>query len=120
MEEVIQILVFVIAMVIAVVSQSAKNKKKSTTSSPEDVLEDVFPDIEVTKDSTEVISPQPIRPKKAASKRTSRQAKPAPRTVVDSSNPLPPSGKPVQKVRISTREEARRAFIHSEIFNRKY
>ena len=119
MEEVIQILVFVVAMIIAVVSQSAKNKKKSMTSSPEDVLEDVFPDIEVTQDSAEVISPQPIRPKKAASKRTSRQAKPAPRTV-DSSAPLPAPEKPVQKVRISTREEARRAFIHSEIFNRKY
>ena len=118
MEEVIQILVFVVAMIIAVVSQSAKNKKKSTTSSPEDVLEDVFPDIEVTQ-APEVISPQPIRPKKAASKRTSRQAKPAALTV-DSSTPPTSSEKPVQKVRISTREEARRAFIHSEIFNRKY
>jgi hypothetical protein len=119
MEEFIQILIFVGAMVIAVVGQSAKNKKKPVMPSSGEVLEDIFPDIEATQEPMDMPSPQPIRPEVKAPKRTSRQSKPAPRQVIPSTPP-PASPKPTQKIRISTREEARRAFIHSEIFNRKY
>ena len=106
-------------MVIAVVGQSAKNKKKPVMPSSGEVLEDLFPDIEATPESVDVPSPQPLRTETKTMKRAYRQAKPAPRTATPSTPP-PASPKPTQKVRINTREEARRAFIHSEIFNRKY
>ena len=106
-------------MVIAVVGQSAKNKKKPVMPSSGEVLEDIFPDIEAAQEPTDMPSPQPIRPKVKTPKRTFHQTKPNPRTA-PASTPPPASQKPTQKVRISTREEARRAFIHSEIFNRKY
>ena len=119
MEDIIQILIFVGAMVIAVVGQIAKNKKKPAMPSSGEILEDIFPDIEAAQEPTDVPSPQPLRPKKKVSKRNYRETKPAP--MPDAvSTPTPASPKPTQKVRISTREEARRAFIHSEIFNRKY
>ncbi len=120
MEEIVQILIFVGAMVIAaVVGQSAKNKKKPVMPSSGEVLEDIFPDIEATQEPMDMPSPLPLRPKIKAPKQAYRQAKPKPSIVPPSTLP-PASPKPTQKVRISTREEARRAFIHSEIFNRKY
>ena len=119
MEDIIQILIFVGAMVIAVVGQSAKNKKKPDTPSPEEVLEDLFPEIEVQEKPVETPSPEPLRPEVKSYKRTFQHAKPVIRKT-EPSEPLPASTKSKQKVRISTRQEARRAFIHSEIFNRKY
>ena len=115
MEEIVQILIFVGAMVIAVVGQSAKNKKKPVMPSSGEVLEDIFPDIEATQEPM----PQPLRSNLKAPKQAYRQAKPKPSIIPPSTLP-PASPKPTQKVRISTREEARRAFIQSEIFNRKY
>ena len=119
MEDIIQILIFVGAMVIAVVGQSAKNKKKPDTPSPEEVLEDLFPEIEVQEKPVETPASQPLRPKVKSCTQTFQHAKPVIRKT-EPSDPLPVSAKPKQKVRISTRQEARRAFIHSEIFNRKY
>ena len=119
MEEIIQILIFVGAMVIAVVGQSAKNKKKPVMPSSGEVLEDIFPDIEATQEPMDIPSTQPLRPEIKAPKRAYRQTKPK-TNIAPPSAPPPASPKPTQKVRISTREEARRAFIHSEIFNRKY
>lgn len=119
MEEIIQILIFVVAMVIAVVGQNAKSKKKPVQPSAGEVLEDIFPDIESTQEPMDEPLPQPLRPEVKVTKRTFRQAKPSPRMDTPS-KPLRTSPKPTQKIRISTREEARRAFIHSEIFNRKY
>ena len=119
MEDIIQILIFVGAMVIAVVGQSAKNKKKPDTPSPEEVLEDLFPEIEVVEEPVETPAPQPLRTKVKSYTQTFQHAKPLSRKT-EPSEPLPASAKPKQKVRISTPQEARRAFIHSEIFNRKY
>jgi len=114
MEEIIQILIFVGAMVIAVIGQNAKGKKKPMTASPQEVLEDMFPDIE--SEETLADEPKPVmRPTaRRTPKKTYTQQK-------QSDKPSSSSvSKQAQKVRINTREEARRAFIHSEIFNRKY
>jgi hypothetical protein len=119
MEDIIQILIFVGAMVIAVIGQSAKSKKKPDNPSPEEVLEDMFPEIEVVQEATETPSPEPLRPKVKAPKRTSRHTKPVPRPAV-TNTPPPAPAKSDRKIRISSPQEARRAFIHSEIFNRKY
>lgn len=113
MEEIIQILIFVGAMVIAVVGQNAKNKKKPATVNPEEVLEDAFPHIE---------SPTPLAEEVRPLRRASRKSSVPPRTPMqepDKSTPSPAPRK-TDRIRLNTRSEARRAFIHSEIFNRKY
>ena len=116
MEEFIQILIFVGAMVIAVVGQNAKNKKKPKTTSPQEVLEDMFPEIEVDQEAP-IAEPQPAPQPKPVFKRKPR---------MDSTPPQPPQAtvpqpkKEKQIISLSNREEARRAVIYSEIFNRKY
>jgi hypothetical protein len=115
MEEFIQILVFVGAMVIAVIGQNAKNKKKPTTASPQEVLEDMFPEITVQGEETVVNPPKPsapIRRKTAIKSPSVSSAKPS----VQQKGTTEKS----KKISLSSKEEARRAFIHSEIFNRKY
>ena len=118
MEEILQILIFVGAMVIAVVGQNAKNKKKPTTASPQEVLEDMFPDIE-TDQETPIAEPQPAPQLKPVFQRKPRMASTPPQP------PQTPVSQPTkekekQKISLSNRKEARRAFIYSEIFNRKY
>ena len=118
MEEILQILIFVGAMVIAVVGQNAKSKKKPTTASPQEVLEDMFPDIE-TDQETPIAEPQPAPQPKPVFKRKPRMASTPPQP------PQTPVSQPTkekekQKISLSNRKEARRAFIYSEIFNRKY
>lgn len=116
MEELIQILIFVGAMVIAVVGQNAKNKKKPTTASPQEVLEDVFPEIIVEGENEmpvqPVAKPTPARKKKNKNTPSNRPVTPSipPQKTVQSNN----------KISIRHRGEAKRAFIYSEIFNRKY
>ena len=115
MEEIIQILVFVGAMVIAVIGQNAKNKKRPMTASPQEVLEDMFPEITDQGEETVVSSPKPsapIRRKTAIKSPSASSVKPSAQQ-----KETPEKSK---KISLSSREEARRAFIHSEIFNRKY
>ena len=116
MEEILQILIFVGAMVIAVVGQNAKNKKKPTTTSPQEVLEDMFPDIE-TDQETPIAEPQPAPQPKPVFKRKPRMSSTPPQPPQTT---VPQPQKEKQKISLSNREEARRAFIYSEIFNRKY
>ena len=116
MEEFIQIIIFVGAMVIAVIGQTAKNKKKPVTASPQEVLEDMFPDV-IIEGNEEAIpqtmeKPAPIRKRKTMKKEPELRAKPP---VIPVETP-----KKENKISLNTRQEARRAFIHSEIFNRKY
>ena len=116
MEEILQILIFVGAMVIAVVGQNAKNKKKPTTTSPQEVLEDMFPDIEVNQEAL-IAEQEPTPQPKPVFKRKPRMASTPPQppqTIV------PQPTKEKQKISLSNRSEAKRAFIYSEIFNRKY
>ena len=119
MEDIVQILIFVGAMIIAVIGQSTKSKKKSADPSPEEVLKDMFPEIEVEQEPAEVPLYQPVQQEIIKPKRTPHPTKQVARPVPANTRPQTPS-EPVRKVRISTRQEARRAFIHSEIFNRKY
>ena len=58
MEEFIQIIIFVGAMVIAVIGQNAKSKKKPMDASPQEVLEDMFPEIELQEDKQITIEKQ--------------------------------------------------------------
>lgn len=117
MDEIIQILVFAGAMIVSVVIQSAKNKKKPKTVSPQEVLEDMFPDLKEFQEEapaeTEPVRPVVVPPKRKPFK---AKAKPEP-PKQDVSAPVSPKA---DKIRINTRKEAKRAFIYSEIFNRKY
>ena len=117
MDEIIQILVFAGAMIASVVIQSAKNKKKPKTPSPQEVLEDMFPDIE---EFQEVPQPEaePAPKKVVSPKRKPSKAKSKPEPVVQ----VAPSSDNQKKdnICLNTRKEARKAFIYSEIFNRKY
>ena len=116
MEEIIQILIFVGAMFIAVIGQNAKNKKKPSTASPQEVLEDIFPEITLQGEDKTMASsvppPSTVRRKKAKA--------PAPNPPVHSVQVLSKPSKQEPKISINNRKEARRAFIYSEIFNRKY
>ena len=115
MEEILQILIFVGAMVIAVVGQNAKNKKKPTATSPEEVLEDMFPEIEVDQE-TPIVEQEPTPRPQPIFKRKPHMAsiKPQPPQTTVS----PPTKE--KKISLSNRKEAKRAFIYSEIFNRQY
>ena len=115
MEEFIQIIIFVGAMVIAVIGQNAKSKKKPMTASPQEVLEDMFPEIEIQGEETHVPpSPQPAPIRKETTKKSS------PTLVKTSAAPRKESSRQERKISIDNREKAKRAFIYSEIFNRKY
>lgn len=116
MEEIIQILIFVGAMVIAVVGQNAKNKKKPKTTSPQEVLEDMFPEIEVDQEAP-IAEPQPTSKPKPVFKRKPHMASISPEPIQTTVS-QPPKEK--EKISLNNRKEARRAFIYSEIFNRKY
>lgn len=116
MEDIIQILIFVGAMVIAVIGQNTKNRKKPTTTSPQEVLKDMFPEIKVVQEAP-VVEPKPTPKPEPVLKRKPRTGSTSPQS------PQPvvsQSSKKKQKISLSHREEAKRAFIYSEIFKRKY
>ena len=117
MEEIIQILIFVGAMVIAVVGKSAKDKKKPMVPSPEEVLEEMFPDTGNQHPEEAVPQVQPVR--SSSFKQTPKKKR---TSVVEPQQPpvYKETSKHTDKIRLNTRSEARKAFIHSEIFNRKY
>ena len=115
MEEFIQIIIFVGAMVIAVIGQNAKSKKKPMDASPQEVLEDMFPEIELQEDETMTVPTSPLEPvlKKPGKKVT-------PNVIKKTVEPPKESPKKEKKISLNSREKARQAFIYSEIFNRKY
>ena len=120
MDEIIQIGVFIAIMVAAVVQQNAKSKRKPSTASPAEVLEDLFPELKQEKETTvepPTVAERPVvRTRKSASSRTQPQTS---KTAPVSKGTASSDGQG-KKIRLSNREEARRAFIYSEIFNRKY
>ena len=115
MEEIIQILIFVGAMVIAVIGQNAKNKKKPMTASPQEVLEDMFPEITLQEEENAMPSTRQPVPER---KRTSVKKQPIPPPAAPERRKE--TSKQEKKISLSQKSEARRAFIYSEIFNRKY
>ena len=123
MDEIIQILIFAGAMIFSVIIQSAK-KKKQETPSPQEVLEEVFPELEESPENMETMPGdlQPVKPivQEPVSPLKRKPFKPQikPETVKPAAPSPTTSKKP--KVRLNNREVAKRAFIYSEIFNRKY
>ena len=115
MEEIIQILIFVGAMVIAVIGQNAKNKKKPMTASPQEVLEDMFPEITLQEEENAMPSTRQPVPER---KRTSIKKQPIPPPAAPERRKE--TSKQEKKISLSQKSEAKRAFIYSEIFNRKY
>ena len=115
MEEIIQILIFVGAMVIAVIGQNAKNKKKPMTASPKEVLEDMFPEITLQEEENAM---PPTRQPVPERKRTSVKKQPIPPPAAPERRKE--TSKQEKKISLSQKSEAKRAFIYSEIFNRKY
>lgn len=117
MEEIVQILIFVGAMVIAVVGQNVKAKKNPKTVSPQEVLEDMFPEIEDNQETQTMDSPTVEKP-------TPISRKTFVKTKIPNKSPQPAKVQPTlpkkSKIHLNNREEAKRAFIYSEIFNRKY
>ncbi len=118
MDEIIQIVLYVGIMVVIAVLQYGKNKTKPVLTSPqpetdeEEAMEEVFPTFAPPAES---VHPAPQRKASRTKKKEQTSFKPV------ASTPVAP--KPVQqtpKIRLNTREEAKRAFIYSEIFNRKY
>lgn len=114
--DIIQVVIFIAITALAIVQQISKAGKEKKTASPKDVLADMFPEIEQegmgeelpVSPAPEVRSPRPPRrPHRPASSQTV-----APRPTAGS--------KQEGRIKLTTREEARRAFIYSEIFNRKY
>lgn len=112
MEEYIQILLFAGAMIFTVILQSIKERKKPKTSPfPEgEILEEVFPNL---AEAESIAKTEPLK-KSAPQKKRQPSAKP----VQPSSDIM--SAPKKEKIRLSNCKEARRAFIYSEIFNRKY
>ena len=115
MEEIIQILIFVGAMLIAVIGQNAKNKKKPMTASPQEVLEDMFPEITLQEEENAM---SPTRQPVPERKRTPVKKQPIPPPAAPERRKE--TSKQEKKISLSQKSEARRAFIYSEIFNRKY
>ncbi|MDO4756393.1 MAG: hypothetical protein Q4A54_08615 [Parabacteroides sp.] len=112
MDEIIQLIIFVAAMGISLfVQRKAKTNKKPASASPQEVLEEMFPELDQPQE-TEFVQPMP-----SVSKPTGRKKQSIIRDKQTTSLKVTRSEK---KIKLNTKEEARRAFIYSEIFNRKY
>lgn len=118
--EIVQVLIFVVIIAIAIVQQITKAKKETATPSPHEVLTDMFPTIEEIEGEGQTVSPRPVKSKpQPAYKKKKETFKSTPIVAMDSKNKDKPSDENT-RIKLSIREEARRAFIYSEIFNRKY
>ncbi len=118
MEDIFQILIFVAFAAFGILQQVKKDKKETT--SPHEVLEDMFPELD---QETEMPMAEPIMQQQPIRKKKKPQKKEIFQTIEHPSVPPKQSATPKQtdkKIRLSSKEEARRAFIYSEIFNRKY
>ena len=115
--DIIQVIIFIIIIVAAIVQQISKTGKEKKTPSPKKVLADIFPEIEQESMEEKVsVSPAPAVRKPQSSRMQNqsiiRKAVASPLAENKRENRTP--------IKLSTKEEARRAFIYSEIFNRKY
>ena len=115
--DIIQVLIFIVIIVVAIVQQISKAGKEKKTPSPKEVLADMFPEIDHESMEEKVsVSPAPAVRKPQSSRMQNqsiiRKAVAPPLAENKRENRTP--------IKLSTKEEARRAFIYSEIFNRKY
>ena len=114
--DIIQVIIFIIIIVAAIVQQISKTGKEKKTPSPKKVLADIFPEIEQEniEEDLPVSSVQTVRtPQTPRMQHQPMVKKPtdSPRKENKREDRTP--------IRLSTKEEARRAFIYSEIL-RKY
>lgn len=117
MEDIFQILIFVAFAVLSFLPQIQKGKNKPASSPLPDLMdeetEEFFPEAEEDEAAVSSVVQKPVQQKAPA--RT--VSVPSPKKKSEPSVPAKPSA---TKVRLNSRAEARRAFIYSEIFNRKY
>lgn len=115
MEDIFQILIFVAFAVLSFIPQLVKGKKGKDAQSPplssEEEWEETFDDWEEKEIKPEPVVKQTAMPKK----KTFEPVKMPPKHSVEISSP-----KLRKKIKLSSKEEAKKAFIYSEIFNRKY
>ena len=114
--EIVQVLIFMVIIAIAIVQQITKLKRKRATPSPREVLTDMFPTIEETEEEEQTISPRPI--KCAPRPIRKKKEKPLSAPIANENTRHTPSDEK-KRIALNTREEARRAFIYSEIFQSK-
>ena len=116
MEDIFQILIFVAFAVLSFVPQLRKGKTSAPDSrpfSPEEEAEEYaeWEAVEQEETLSQPIVRREVKPRKEKPrKKEMKSAAPSPKT----------QEADTKKIRLSSREEARRAFIYSEIFNRKY
>lgn len=111
----IQVIIFIVIIAVAIVQQIKKASKTEKVTSPKEVLADMFPPIE-----REGMSAPPVSPiRKPESARKQIQPASVPKQSVHTQRPVQKKAES-SPIKLSTKEEARRAFIYSEIFNRKY
>ena len=111
--DIIQVLIFIVIIVVAIVQQISKAGKEKKTPSPKEVLADMFPEIEQESMEEKVsVFPAPAVRKPQSSRMQNqsiiRKAVAPPLAENKRENRTP--------IKLSTKEEARRAFIYSEIF----
>lgn len=123
MEDIFQLLLFVGFAIVGVVIQWLKKDAipQPQPVSPDEETEEMFPEWnqEAGMSTTQPIEAQPISKKKKKKNPKVEIRKPEETGTKPSETPPSPS-QAERKIRLSNREEARRAFIYSEIFNRKY
>lgn len=120
----IQVIILIGMAIVAIVQQVQKAGKQPKTAAPRKTV----PTDELPDEDFDLLEPEeePLAPPPPADV---RRPKPSPRFgtvrtphVRTAATPAPPKApKPTAPaVKLSTREEARRAFLYAEIFNRKY
>lgn len=116
MEDILNILIFAVVMIIYV--WGSLNKKKKEAPKPKEVKPyDASPLDEIFANE---VGPKPAAPVKGVTEKAKyRPKKQTPSIPTEEAKPktVPQH---TDGIRLSTHEDARRAFIYSEIFNRKY
>lgn len=115
--DIIQVIIFIVIIVVAIVQQISKAGKEKKTPSPKEVLTDMFPEIGEENIREEL----PVSPTRKVRKPQTHRMQ---HQLVVKQTPASPREEAKKEkrtpIKLSTKEEARRAFIYSEIFNRKY
>ena len=115
--DIIQVIIFIVIIVVAIVQQISKAGKEKKTPSPKKVLADIFPEIEQENIREEL----PVSPTRKVRKPQTHRMQHQPVVKQTPASPREEAKKEKRTpIKLSTKEEARRAFIYSEIFNRKY
>lgn len=115
--DIIQVIIFIVIIVVAIVQQISKAGKEKKTPSPKEVLTDMFPEIGEENIREEL----PVSPTQKVRKPQTHRMQHQPVVKQTPASPREEAKKEKRTpIKLSTKEEARRAFIYSEIFNRKY